>query len=363
MTDITSAVFVTGFPGFIGQRLVEQLQLRHPAATLLLLVEARTVFEAQRRCRALERAHPGFVGRWRLVVGDLRQPNLGIDDASVAVLREQVTHVWHLAALYDLAAPQSVAYAVNVIGTRHVLDLCESLPRLERLLYVSTCYVAGTRQGRIYEDELDRGQDYKNHYESTKSWAELEVQQRWDRIPTTIVRPAIVAGDSRTGQTAKADGPYYIVKLLLSLPRWLPLPHLGLGRATFNVVPVDFVVEAMLRLCAHDDALSTVFALADPNPCTAREFMNMTVRALGRPPALARVPHRLANAALGLASVGRALAIPQQSLAYLDHPAQFDVSNTAAALGDALLCPRVSDYWPTLVEYARRHPEIFARAS
>ncbi|MCH9680222.1 MAG: SDR family oxidoreductase [Deltaproteobacteria bacterium] len=356
-------LFITGFPGFIGQQLVQRLHAEHPDATLYLLVEPRMVFEAERRCRRLERDEPGLAGRWRLVVGDLREHGLGIDEASLAQLRDHITHVWHLAALYDLAATQSAAYAVNVTGTRRLLDLCETLPGLQRLHYVSTCYVAGSRSGTIYEEDLDHGQEFKNHYESTKCWAEMEVQGRWGRLPTTIYRPAIVAGHSRTGVAAKADGPYYIVQLLLAMPRWLPMLHVGPSRATFNMVPVDFVVEAMVRLSRQEQTVGQVFHLADPNPCTARELMDLTLHTLGRPAAVGRVPLRLANAALGMGAVGRALGIPPQSLAYLDHPARFDVSNTAAALGDALLCPRLADYWPTLVAYARAHPELFRRAS
>ena len=235
-------IFITGFPGFIGQRLVERLLGERPEATFYLLVEPRLVFDAERRCRRLEASHPHFAGRWRLVVGDLRKPGLGIDPQSRLVLQRNMTQAWHLAAVYDLAVPQAVAHAVNVGGTRRVLDLCESLEKLERLVYVSTCYVAGLRHGRVYEDELDCGQEFKNHYESTKYWAELEVRERMGRVPTTIVRPAIVVGDSHSGVTSKADGPYFMVQLLHSLPRWVPALHIGAGSAPFNVVPVDFVV-------------------------------------------------------------------------------------------------------------------------
>lgn len=359
-------VFVTGFPGFIARRLVARL-IESPGEQsvprMFFLVEARFVFEAENACRRLESDHPEFVGRWTLVVGDLRRPSLGVDPKQLAEVARAITHVWHLAAVYDLAVPQSLAYTVNVTGTERVLDFCEAAPRLERLLYVSTCFVAGQREGRVYEDELDCGQDFKNHYESTKFWAELKVQQRWDSIPTTIFRPSIVAGDSETGETAKADGPYFMIQLMLALPAWVPMVHFGRSDATFNVVPVDFVVEAMVRLAGKEAAARHVFQLADPAPRTAAEFMDMTIAALGRTPALGSVPADLATRFLGLRGVQQHLPIPAESMAYLNHHATFDVSNTAQLLAAELDCPRAEAYWPTLVDYARLHPEIFRVAS
>jgi thioester reductase-like protein len=362
MSDSARAAFITGFPGFIGRRLLARLREADPGATFYLLVQPRFVFEAEKACRVLQREHPDFADRWRVVVGDLRRPQLGISEAHFEQLRERVTDVWHLAAIYDLAVPQSVAFAVNVTGTERVLALCASAPNLRRFNYVSTCYVAGTREGRIYEDELDCGQEFKNHYESTKCWAEIKVQDAWDDIPTTIYRPSIVAGDSVTGETDKADGPYFMVQLLRFLPRWLPMVHFGESSAKFNVVPVDFVVEAMARLSTMPQAERTVFALADPVAVTARQFMDLTLQTMGRPGAIARVPTNLATFAMGVGLVKRTLPIPAESMTYLNHHAEFDVSNTARLLGDALHCPRVADYWPTLVGYACNHPEIFKEA-
>jgi len=361
-TEGERAVLITGFPGFIAKRLLARLRRDDEAADYFLLVQPRFVFEAERACRALEQAHPTFVGRWRIVVGDIRDRDLGIAQPHLQYIRERITEVWHLAAVYDLAVPQSIAYAVNVTGTERILALCARAERLRRLNYVSTCYVAGARQGRIYEDELDCGQAFKNQYESTKFWAELKVQDAWDDIPTTVYRPAIVAGDSNTGETPKADGPYFMVQLLRRLPPWLPMLHLGASAAKFNVVPVDFVVEAMAQLSALPAAEHSVFALADPVALTAKEFMDLTIKALGRISALGTVPLPWAARALRVPSVARWLTIPEESLTYLNHPAEFDVSNTARLLKDTLLCPRVADYWPALVDYACAHPEIFKEA-
>jgi nucleoside-diphosphate-sugar epimerase len=355
-----SGILVTGFPGFIAGRLLRRLVDERPDADFYLLVEPRFCFVAKRACERLEAEQPELRGRWQVVTGDIRHDALGIDLESQAFLRPRVRELWHLAAIYDLAVPQSIAYAVNVDGTDRVLDFCESLPDFERLQYVSTCYVAGERTGRIFEDELDCGQEFKNHYESTKFWAEARVRRRMSAVPSTIYRPAIVVGDSTTGETLKGDGPYAVVQLLDRLPRWLPFVHVGRSDAPVNVVPVDFVVEAMVALSSMDAAVGGTFALADPTPLPARDFLELTLDAMNRAPALGRVPPRAVERVLGNERARDALGLTPESLAYFNHPATFDVSNTARLLGDDLHCPRVDEYWPRLIDYARNNPQIFS---
>src|SRR5688500_7879259 len=148
--------------------------------------------------------------RIEVLPGDIGEPRLGLSDDEHQRLAGEVTLVFHLAAIYDLAVPLEIAQRVNVDGTGNVLDFCAAAKNLERLLYVSTAYVAGKRTGVVYEHELVMGQEFKNHYESTKFQAEVWVREMLDRVPTTIVRPGIVVGDSKTGETQKFDGPYFI---------------------------------------------------------------------------------------------------------------------------------------------------------
>jgi len=177
----------------------------------------------------------------------MRTPGLGLDAHPRAAL-DDVTEVWHLAAVYDLAVPPAVAHAVNVVGTRHVVALCAWLPRLTRLQYVSTCYVSGRYDGEFGEDVLAEGQPFRNHYESTKYDAERLVRTAMHNgMPATISRPGIVVGDSATGETQKFDGPYFLASFLRRQPGPVALvPRVG-NPDTVRVclVPRDFVVDAM----------------------------------------------------------------------------------------------------------------------
>ena len=150
MTDET--IFLTGFPGFIAGRLVKRLA--QDGARFLLLVQPawaeRARVEAARI--SVETGRPAT--DFRIIEGDITQPDLGIGGAELEQARQETTHLFHLAAIYDLAVGHDVAVKVNVEGTRRVNEFARSLKSLRRYHYVSTCYVAGLRRGLILETEL-----------------------------------------------------------------------------------------------------------------------------------------------------------------------------------------------------------------
>src|SRR5919112_5194408 len=240
-------VFLTGFPGFIGTRLARRLLDDDPELRIAALVESKMADKAKQAAGQLDGSD-----RVEILPGDIAERNLGLDDDVLSRLRSEVTAVYHLAAIYNLAVPFDIAQKVNVEGTGNVLGLCGRCERLERLNYVSTAYVAGQRQGDVYEHELNLGQGFKNHYESTKFQAEVWVRELMDQIPTTIYRPAIVVGDSKTGETQKFDGPYYMLRTVaVARQRHMPIPDFAGADTPFNVVPVDFVIDALA--VADDD--------------------------------------------------------------------------------------------------------------
>src|SRR6266536_787722 len=234
-------IFFTGFPGFIGRRLVARLLEVDRKARIAALVEDRFAEEARAAADELEGE------RIEIVTGDIGDRRLGLDDDTYERLASETVSAYHLAAIYDLAVPLEVAQRVNVEGTGNVLELCMRCKKLERLNYVSSAYVAGDRTGVVYEHELSLGQGFKNHYESTKFQAELWVRSAMHGVPTTILRPAIVVGDSQTGETQKFDGPYFILRVISEAERRRqPIPSFGREEAPFNVVPVDFVVDSIV---------------------------------------------------------------------------------------------------------------------
>src|SRR3954447_8984215 len=349
---MTRTHFITGFPGFIGRRLVAKLLANDPQARVVALVEEKMLDTARSRADAIG------AERIEIAAGDITDRRLGLDDATYDRLAGEVAVVFHLAAIYNLAVPLEVATRVNVDGTGNVLDFCRAATSLERLAYVSTAYVAGRREGIVYEHELVMGQTFKNHYESTKFQAEVWVRQLMDKVPTTIMRPAIVVGDSRTGETEKFDGPYYILRTIARAQRaGRAVVQFGASEATFNVVPVDYVVAAMAAAGTAPETAGETLHLVDPDPVTTKQLVTVLSRAYaGREPA-GGAPARLAAGSLRLKPVQEALGgTPRESIAYLNHAVTFDTRRAVELLEPhGLKPPPFPEYVEPMVRFFREH--------
>jgi thioester reductase-like protein len=347
-------VLVTGFPGFIGGRLVEALLADSPQPHVVALVEPRMAEKARQVAERLGD------GRVEVLPGDIAERHLGLADRDYERLAAELTAVYHLAAVYDLAVPLDVATRVNVDGTGNVLALCEDCERLERLHYVSTAYVAGVRTGTVYEHELSLGQRFKNHYEWTKFQAEVWVREAMRNVPATIYRPAIVVGDSRTGETAKFDGPYYMLRVISRAARWRqPIPRFGRAEAPINVVPVDFIVEAMTAADDAPELIGSTLHLVDPEPVSAAQVFDLlALEYAGRKTAY-RLPPRLVAGALRVPAVrGLFAGAPPQSIRYLNHPVFFDTRAARELLEPrGVRCPRLEEYVGPLVKFFREHED------
>ena len=343
---------LTGFPGFIGRRLARHLLDDDADLKLSVLVEERMAETA----RAVATDLDG--DRIEVLVGDISDRRLGLGDEEYDRLAASVRYVFHLAAIYDLAVPLEIAQRVNVEGTGNVLELCAAATSFERLAYVSTAYVAGMRKGVVYEHELVFGQAFKNHYESTKFQAEVWVRERMGEIPATILRPAIVVGDSKSGETQKFDGPYFILRTIAYAERaGRAAPNFGRSQAPFNVVPVDFVVAAIAAAAADPAAAGETLHLVDPEPLSAAELTELLSHEYsGRAPQ-GRVPPRLVEASLRLEAVrARFGGAPYESIAYLNHPVRFDTRRAVDLLTPHdLRPPNFRDYVGPMVEFFRSH--------
>jgi thioester reductase-like protein len=360
-----SLVLFTGFPGFLGSELVRRLLARHDEIEALCLVQRQFAVSARERADEIAATLRTNRCRIRLVEGDITKRelggNIGRDE------RRAITEIFHLAAIYDLSVARDVGMTVNVNGTRHVLDLALRCPGLERVHHVSTCYVSGRWEGTFHEKDLELGQQFNNYYEETKYLAEVEVrQQMYEGLPATIYRPAIVVGDSSTGATQKYDGPYYVMRWILRQPRRVAVvPIVGdPSRTELNVVPCDYVIDAIDWLSASPCSSGMTYQLADPEPLTVDGVLHSLETAVGK--RLLRVPltPRLAKLALGrVPGVGRLLGIPSAAVDYFVHPTHYDTSHTTRDLnGSGIAVPRFEDYVAALVAFMRQHPEIGSAA-
>lgn len=363
---MATTVLFTGFPGFLGTALLPRTLRRCTDAVAVALVQERWLGRARATLDRLEAAEPAIAGRTRLVVGDITRPGLGLDPEEAAALRAGPLEIFHLAAVYDLSVPAELAWSVNVDGTRHVVDLARDADELVRLQYVSTCYVSGRYDGIFAEDDLELGQTFSNHYEHTKHEAERVVAKARDAgLPVTIYRPSVVVGDSRTGETQKYDGPYYALQLVARQGRVAVMPLPGdPSRVQFNLVPSDFVVDAIAALAPHPGARNRTVALAAPAPPSVLEMCEAFADHTGRKLRVVPVPAALSKFSIDhVPGVGRLFALPSSTLDYLTHPTVYDVTATTALLEEVgVRCPAFAEHVGAMVAFHREHPNVGSAA-
>ncbi len=358
------SIFFTGFPGFLGRRLVRQMTAANRNLRFQFLVQEKFLEAAKNEVAAIAADHPGIEANVEYLVGDLSVDGLGLDAKAVTKLAAETNEVWHLAAVYDLAVNDKLAWNINVEGARRVLDLCAMMKNLQKLVYFSTCYVSGLRTGLVLEEDLDFGQGFKNHYESSKFEAETLVRAQMDKIPTIIIRPSVVVGDSKTGETDKFDGPYYLIRTLADMDRrgylkplkGLRLPSFGPGRAYFNLVPVDFLTDAVLHIAKKPEAIGKTFAVIDPDPMTTREFYDEVWQKFGMGKMLGVIPLSLVTILIRTPVLGKLLHNPEQGIPYTDHRVIYDCKNTLDFLKDSdIKCPNLLSYLGVMIDFVREH--------
>lgn len=265
---------VTGGTGFIGRRLVTALLENDPDATVWVLVRRTSAGR-------FERLAADWGDRALPLVGDLTAPDLGLSDGQLAELAD-IEHVVHAAAIYDLTVGEAEQRAANVEGTRAVIGLTRRLGAT--LHHISSIAVAGTFPGVYTEADFDVSQELPTPYHRTKFEAEQLVRDAAG-LRHRIYRPAVVVGDSRTGEMDKVDGPYYFfgaLAALARLPRLTPIALPDVGRT--NIVPVDYVVDAVVALIHAPGRDGQTFHLTAPRNIGVRGIYRAVAPAAGLPP-------------------------------------------------------------------------------
>jgi NAD(P)-dependent dehydrogenase (short-subunit alcohol dehydrogenase family) len=358
--------FITGASGFIGKRLVKKILSRKGSVVHFLMREAS-------RDKV-----PGLLDYWGVdnkravaVYGDITAAHCGLSKADIKTHGGKVDHFIHLAAVYDLSADADAQVAVNIEGTRQVVAVANAM-KVGCLHHVSSIAAAGMYEGVFREDMFDEADGLDHPYFMTKHESEKIVRQE-AKVPTQIYRPGLVVGDSATGEMDKIDGPYYFFKLLQKMRKLLPpwMPAIGIEGGRINIVPVDYVVNAIDYLAHKKDLHGQCFHLVDPDPRRVGDVLNIFAKAAHAPLMGIRInaalfyfiPPAVRKGMMSLTPVRRVvnavmkdLGLPDDMMQFVNYPTRFDNRDAQAALkGSGISVPNLEDYAWRLWDYWERH--------
>ena len=369
---MAATYFVTGASGFIGKRLVRALLERGDVRVTYLMRDP-----SPDRIAALNRFWGDGADRARPVKGDLLRPNLGLAASELKKLKNHVDHFFHLAAVYDLAADAETETATNVEGTRNAVGLAKAIGA-GTFHHMSSIAAAGLYHGVFREDMFDEAESLDHPYFASKHAAESVVRKEC-ATPWRIYRPGLVVGDSRTGEMDKIDGPYYFFKLIQKMRNLLPpwAPTIGFEGGRINLVPVDFVVAALVHIAHAKGVDGGCFHLVDPDPHRIGDIMNIFARAAHAPAMTIRInaamlgflPKGLTRGLGALTPVRRIrkaimkdLGLPDDILQFVNYPTRFDSREAERLLRPAgIEVPDLETYAWRLWDYWERHldPDLF----
>jgi long-chain acyl-CoA synthetase len=387
-------VLLTGATGFLGTQVARRL-VHEADLTIIALVRAESQAVATRRLtrawwdwpelvtaltpslsptggkRDAEELRQGV--RVEILLGDVSLPHLGLDEAAYSRLAGRITHIIHTAADLRIDAPLEELRKTNLQGTASMLELARLVQRdhgLERYAHVSTAYVAGGRSGAIPEADLTGEYGFSCTYESSKYEGECLVQAAKKEWPVSVFRPGMIVGAADTGEIRTFNTFYFPLRLYLT-GKYPVIPVDPALRV--NIVPVDYVADAIVRLTFCPEAQGLNFHLTAPTASlpTAGELVQF-VRAWARErlglrlprPVFIRLPLPQKRYRPDRGSAGRSV-VPIQArrkprwselsglltyLPYFNERKQFQRDNTDRLLGPYSLSWR--EFLPRLLAYA-----------
>ena len=284
---------LTGASGLIGRYLVRCFVTAGvPVAVLVRPTKLRTAFDRMEAIMQYwETMEQRSLPRPIVLEAELTEPELGLSPQQQTWISRNCEAVVHsAAAMLFRSNERGEPHLTNVKGLGNLLDVCRRAG-IRQFHHVSTAYICGLRQGRVYENELDVGQSMGNVYEESKIEAEkiLRAADWLDRV--TVFRPASVIGDSQTGYTSNFHGFYLPLQLAYSFAGAIPpeemnerfLKRIGLdGEECKNFVPVDWVASCIAHVVTHPEHHGRTYHLASPKGVRVQLFQSVIQEAVRR---------------------------------------------------------------------------------
>ena len=255
-------IFMTGGTGFLGGRLAKELIERGHRICML----ARTPEKVNAQFTVEERKSID------VLPGDLTAHALGADEQFIDSHKGKIDLFLHMAALVKFDEElRDELFETNVTGTKEALRLAKLID-VPRFFHVSTAYTLGAKEVGG-ETLYDVSQSFLNPYEESKAHAEQAVWQSRDELDVSIFRPAIIVGDSKTGEADSKFTMYGYMRALELFKRKLErrghdfesIRLIGSATGTSNLVPVDYVADVLLAAIEHAKA-GTIYNVTNDTP-------------------------------------------------------------------------------------------------
>jgi len=310
-----------------------------------------------------------FSSNVEIFEGDITCRDLGLEEKEYKRLCYEVDETFHCAAATHFENQRAdELVTVNVKGTENMLQFANS-DKQKRIHYVSTAYVAGKQNDIVYENELIDEPLFNNEYERSKFIAEQVVIKyaKDNEIPYTIYRPSIIVGDSETGAACKFDNLYTFAKVLFNIRNVfgnhksenlndITVRVPGIPDALINLVPVDYVAEAIVAILKAKESINKVFHITNPDPPKLSELRDLLMPVLGIKGINMKIDGQMEHKRLS--AIERLfLRHTRTYYSYLFSRLRFDCRNTQGVLeSTGIICPAITrDLVKVLVDFAISH--------
>lgn len=344
-------VLVIGAPNYLAIRIIWRITTVEPNSAVKVLVRSDRLPGLQ--ASLAQREIPE--DRIEFIEGNASEPQYGLSPNDFDRLASTITDIYHCAGVYHIGIAKKRVEEVNIRTARFSLAAARQFRRLERFNYHSSAFVSGDRKGIILEDELEQGQEFRNTYERTQFTAELDVKRAQGELPISVYRPSLIVGDSFSGEIERLDGPYLFIQTIARNPDRLPVLLPSAGEYPFNVVPIDYVTNAMHALSIMPKARGKTFHLVDCAPVTEASAFRLLQQHILDGPIQPTLGGRLKERLLSLGVVERLTRERRDYLNELDAFAFFNMANTRKELsGIGITCPFFPDYVERLILRAHR---------
>lgn len=351
MGKLVRSVLITGFPERQpAVHLVRELALHGDLSVCALVADS----QQERALALLENLPVTARERVSFWLGNARSIDLGLSGEELRVLSERVEVIHHCACVTDPAGTKEEA-AGNVQATAEILEVAEGMPRLKRLVCWSSATVSGNREGFVKEADLSDEAGFRNPIEESLYHVERMLRESADEIPVVILRPALMVGDSNTGEMQDLSGFYLLIRFLLSAPEDYRIPTPTHAGVRLSTVPVDYAVKAGLRIAQDERSVGRTFHIVDPKPLTVQHALHLFAEATGRPAPKEHDPLNLATALMRAPGLQRFTHTTRAFLDQLKTDVIYDDRGARELLaGTSIMCPPLESYVDAMVARARQ---------